>query len=220
MGVVRPGLERHVSVLEASGDVDGELDGFGLLFGVTSWAAEVIAAWLGAGVDVQAPVEQEVAFDVDTDAVRAFVGVPVLGPVAVLRERAKVSGGVNQRYDSAYALCSRENVAVWVGDWNDEPLDVVDDVSELLVVVAEFVHDVDGSHDSDPVASACSCGDEDNWKSFLSEMLLAGDAKSANLNSACGSAHSLDLGDLGILSLELIHEVVNFLQRPVVFEVD
>lgn len=84
MGGIRSGLDADVGLLEASGEVDCELDGLSLFFGVTVRSAEVVAAWIGARLEVQSEVEHEVALNADSETVCVGVDATVLDPSAVL----------------------------------------------------------------------------------------------------------------------------------------
>lgn len=73
-------------LLQATENVGGKLDGFCFFFGVASWSAIVIGAWIVARRQPKAPVEIEVALNVNTKAVRAWIHASIFDPVTVLND--------------------------------------------------------------------------------------------------------------------------------------
>lgn len=172
--------------------VNRELNGFRLFFGICCNSTEVAAARFFTWANEQAPVEVEIAFNVDSKTVWASVFNAIFDPSTILNRIINYYLLLFERKIS-YTGSPREFITIRVGYRNNEPFNVINNVSVFIIMFREFMNKVYSSHHADPIASRSSSCNEDNWKSFLTKMFFICDSNGTDFSSFSGPSHDFRL---------------------------
>lgn len=99
-------------------------------------------------------------------------------------------------------------------------LDITNNSPVVFVMFQKLVHEVHCWHNCNPIASDLSGGDKHHVEWLLTEMFFVCQTETADLTTTCWNAHVFDLCKSRVGGFQLIHKIVDFIQRPVAVELE